>query len=940
MKKIYLALIGTLITISGMAQMLKNSDVKFLDESKNIFKVRTVNDQGADKIVASLNDILELSAKDNFQLIKESEDKLRIKHYRYQQFHDGVKVNGSQLILHRNPQNELLIGSKLVRGIEASSSYLISRDEAFQKALDYFNATEYYWEIPAMEALLKELKDDPNASYYPIGELVYAEEKSSQNGSSYTLNWKFDISGKGEKQREIIFVNASNGIISFVHNGIHTDASEGTAITRYHGERAIISDSTGVDDQDFILYDDTRGNGGIHTLNMMESFDAFESAAEFTDADNYWDNDNEALDEVAGDVHWGMEMTYDYYFDVHGRDSYNDNGVVINGYVHVGENWSNASWNGVALSFGDANNAPFTHISVIGHEFTHAVTSATANLEYQNESGALNESFSDVLGTSVWWFADEENANWLLYANQFVLRSLENPNAYGDPDTYQGTNWATGSGDNGGVHTNSGVHNYWFYLLSAGGSGVNDIGNAYEVEGIGIDKAAAIAYRNLSEHLTPTSGYHAARTLSILSAEEIYGPCSNEVLQVIRAWYAVGLGSGSFFFDGELDVVEVESGCFLTDSESLEIFFIYNEIIGCDNILVEGDTIRVAYTDNGGDEISEEFILDENMENWDEMDLSITLDLSEHRQHEIELFFYINNLSFVLANTPSNMVITNPITLEHDDSVGFEDLSLSADSFYVSMGANTDAEITSAADNTGSKGFRMTGNDMDIELIDWPNTEEENFTLNPEYLSEICFCVDASNWDEAQLLFDMKQLHSAYWNEYFGEDQEEFSSSMRLMVNGVQIGEQYHPTSYDDDPYLTHIIDLNDYAGTEFNICFQTKAFLNNSEDPVVGSTGDNTYLDNIRFIDPTVGIEEYSSIDFVIYPNPNSGVFTIEIGDNTTDYRISIIDGLGREVFGKEGDKQNSNKIDIDFSNFNKGIYIVRVQNENSVNAKKIVIQ
>lgn len=940
MRKIYLAFISGFFAISTFGQTSSNLEVRYLDASKNIFKITSISFDQPDQIVASLNKQLGLSDSDSFELISSSEDQLRTKHYRYQQYHNGIKVNGSQLLLHIDSAGKILVGSKLVRGIESTQQNALSEDEALLKALDYFDADYYYWEKPEMEAHIKEAKDDPEATYYPNGELVYAEKKSSQNGSKYSLNWKFEINGQGEKHREFVFVNASSGAISFVHNGIHTDAANGTAITRYHGEREIITDSTGPDWQNFILYDETRGNGGIHTYNMQSLDFDIANSTEFTDEDNFWDNDNTDMDEVAGDVHWGLEMTYDYYFNMHDRNSYNNSGVVINAYVHVGDNWSNASWNGTAMLYGDANNNPFTHITVAGHEFTHAVTGATANLVYQDESGALNESFSDIFGTAIWFYADEENAEWKIYANTNVLRSMENPNAYNDPDTYFGINWVTGDQDNGGVHTNSGVQNHWYYLLSEGGSGVNDNGKSYEVEGLGIEKASAIAYRNLAEHLTPTSGYEAARTLSIISAEELYGPCSEEVLQVIKAWYAVGLGSSPFFFDGEVEIEHPESGCNLSDSESLDMFFVYNEIIGCDNILVEGDTIQVAYTDNGGDAIITNIILDEDMQDWDELDLSIAIDLSAPGQHSIELSFFMNGNEFTMANVPASLELTNATVLEHDDNVGFEDVSLSPDSFYVSVGEHAEAEITSSADNTGTKGFRLTGYDAIVELIDWPTNEEENFTLNPEYNSEICFCVDATNWDEAQLVFDMKQLHSEFWNEYFGEDQAEFSSSMRIMVNGTQIGDQYHPTTYDDDPYLTHSVNLNEYAGTGFSVCFQSKNFLSNPDDPVIGSTGDNTYLDNIRFIDPTVGIDELSAVDFSVYPNPTDGVINVIVGDTPYDYSISIVDALGRQHYKTNSTDARSNSYEINLTNLVRGVYIIRIQSDNDILTKKVILQ
>jgi hypothetical protein len=120
---------------------------------------------------------------------------------------------------------------------------------------------------------------------------------------------------------------------------------------------------------------------------------------------------------------------------------------------------------------------------------------------------------------------------------------MANPNLKNDPDTYLGTHWITSKTDNFGVHTNSGVQNFWFYLLSVGGSGTNDNSNAYSVTGLGMSKAVQIAYRNLSVYLTPTSNYAMARQFAIQSARDLYGNCSNEVTQTTAAWYAVGVGT-------------------------------------------------------------------------------------------------------------------------------------------------------------------------------------------------------------------------------------------------------------------------------------------------------------------------------------------------------------------------------------------------------------
>jgi PKD repeat protein len=182
-------------------------------------------------------------------------------------------------------------------------------------------------------------------------------------------------------------------------------------------------------------------------------------------------------------------------------------------------------------------------VDIAAHEITHGLTEFNAGLIYQDESGALNEGYSDIFGTAIEFYAKPSSANWTMGEDLgSPFRSLQNPNAHGDPDTYFGTNWYTGTGDNGGVHTNSQVIGYWYYLLTVGGSGTNDIGNAFNVTGIGMDAASQISFRTLCTYLPVDATYEDARFFSVLSAIDIYGPCTPEVAAVTNAMYAVGLG--------------------------------------------------------------------------------------------------------------------------------------------------------------------------------------------------------------------------------------------------------------------------------------------------------------------------------------------------------------------------------------------------------------
>ena len=153
-----------------------------------------------------------------------------------------------------------------------------------------------------------------------------------------------------------------------------------------------------------------------------------------------------------------------------------------------------------------------------------------------------------------------------IYKDIGSIRSLLNPKARFDPDTYLGEYWfnTINSHDNGGVHTNSGVQNHWFYLLSEGGSGENDDGISFQVTGIGLDDASAIAYRNLVHYLLPDSRYVDAATYSIQATEDLFGEDSQQALSVMSAWEAVGIYMDSRLMTSDT-LLQFESD--LNDSE-------------------------------------------------------------------------------------------------------------------------------------------------------------------------------------------------------------------------------------------------------------------------------------------------------------------------------------------------------------------------------------
>lgn len=527
----------------------------------------------------------QLGLKDNqsFAKIKTESDQEGFVHEKFQLYEQGIKVEFANYTLHsKNGKLESMNGEFYnIKSVAATPK--LSAQEAFNKAVAHTGATKYLWDSP----------EDAKAMGYekPKGELVFLPDMETQGtertSDKVNLAYKFDIYAAYPLSRGDLYIDAITGKVLFYnatikHLGEHShgnsksvkmtsekgnsdlkmDIVAANAATRYSGNQTI--QTTLLSESSYILLDGTRGNG-IQTYNSART--ATYPTTNFTDADNNWtaaEYNNTNKDNGALDAHWGAEMTYDYWSAVHGRNSYDNAGAKIKSYVHYNliaagyGNNNNAFWNGSVMTYGDGSGAGgfdiLTAMDVAGHEIGHAICTYTANLAYQKESGAMNEAFSDIWGACIEYRAAPTKSTWLIgediekRSNHSALRSMSNPKSEGQPDTYGGTYWInqnctpTRNNDYCGVHTNSGVLNHWFYILSAGKSGTNDIGNAYNVTGITIDKAAKIAYRLESVYLTPNSTFANARTSGIQSAIDLYGAGSPEVIATTNAFYAVGVG--------------------------------------------------------------------------------------------------------------------------------------------------------------------------------------------------------------------------------------------------------------------------------------------------------------------------------------------------------------------------------------------------------------
>ncbi|GAB3637195.1 M4 family metallopeptidase [Hymenobacter arcticus] len=507
---------------------------------------------------------LALGANDQLRPARTETDQLGFSHQKFEQYYKGVKVEHATYTAHaRGGQIESLSGDFEKVG-ELSVTPTLSADAALGRALAAVGARKYMWQDAREETGLKTLTQDASASYKPTGELVLVRDaRQSAETGPLVLAWKFNIYAQLPVSRAYVYVDARTGEVVLRDAIIkHATGATATFATAYSGTRSLATETaTG----GYHLREYTRGLG-IETYNCKKG-NSYTAATDFTDADNNWTSaeyNNANYDNVAGDAHFGAQATYDYWKGVHARNSYDNAGAKIKSYVHFddvpgGAGYENAYWDGTEMTYGDGATTfkPLTALDVCGHEIGHAVCEKTANLTYANESGAMNEGLSDIWGASVEKYTCDNlgitKSTWDIGEDIMkqggALRSMSNPNLYGQPALYKGKYWAattsspSNANDQGGVHTNSGVLNYWYYLISVGKSGTNEVGSAYSVAALGLSAAAKITFRMESVYMTASSTYAQARTYSIQAATDLYGAGSTQVQAVTNAWYAVGVGA-------------------------------------------------------------------------------------------------------------------------------------------------------------------------------------------------------------------------------------------------------------------------------------------------------------------------------------------------------------------------------------------------------------
>lgn len=462
--------------------------------------------------------------KKNLKQKETEKDSLGMTHVRFSQTINGVPVEGAEVVVHYSENDELVsVNGSHFPGVE-------------EEAID---TTPSESVMKAVQAAKKAVEAPEQLEYDPVSELV-VYPFDGENHLAYKVNVNF----LGEKPGNwFVFVNANSGEVIDQYNAImHADdihQSVGTGVLGDQRKIHTTKENQSGQGTVFSLSDESHeGLEGIYTFDANDGEIMTHHSASWKD---------EYL-RPGVDAHYNSEQVYEYFHDEHDRNSLDDNGMAIISYVHYGDNYNNAFWNGRQMTYGDGDGLFMVPLSagldVAAHEMTHGVISNSANLQYRFQSGALNESFADIFGTLVdaddWEVGEDIMGPDAKEDGRVSLRSLSDPSKY--PVNADYVPYGNGEGkypshmdefydlprslDNGGVHINSSITNHAAYLIG---------------EEIGKEKLGQIFYRTLTVYLTPTSNFSDARKAAIQSAVDLYGEGSAEAAATADGFDSVGI---------------------------------------------------------------------------------------------------------------------------------------------------------------------------------------------------------------------------------------------------------------------------------------------------------------------------------------------------------------------------------------------------------------
>lgn len=915
----------------------------------------------------------QLDDKSTFINYQSHTDRMGVVHKKYQQYYNGIKVEYGTMILHYKEGNVMSINGELYnpKGLNISSQ--LSPKIGLNKAMAHISADNYLWDNEQASEKLNYKK--------PSGELVVFPVINN-NKIELKLAYKYDIYATAPVSRGLIYIDAINGDFLFndaiikhyksissagvsntyslnldtkTNNGFMT-FTPGTADTRYSGNRIIEtrSETNGT----FTLNDDVRD---IHTYNAENAATNSDSylftTVDFVDNDNVWtsaEHNNAAKDNAALDAHWGAMNVYDFW-QMLGRDSYDNAGSEIRSYVHLGTNYFNAFWDGSVMSYGDGSPNPLTSIDVVGHEIAHAVTTTTANLIYARESGGMNEGFSDIFGAAIEFFAKgtgtdmNPNAETWAIGEDFgtTFRSMSDPKSKGDPDTYNGINYidastsceptyGPGGNDGCGVHTNSGVLNHWFYILVVGKTGTNDAGDTYNVTGIGMTKAQEIAYLTLRDYLSPNSTFIDARNGAIEVAVNLYGSNSIERQATQDAFYAVNVGEAFIPYDTDLNLVEFSELVDITCGEDIipkikvRNSGIANPINAIQvNYSIDGE-VQTPFNWNGTLNIGEETeisipaISKSTIKSYDLVVETIVSGDQDNSNNILTSAFRVNrsDATPTEVNTFENFLFDYWLTYNEGGGSNLWVIGNPNKATLNSVTSGTNAYVTgTTSDYSNNTKAYLISPCYDLTALNNPLLKfnmafklQENFDL-----IYVEYSTDLINW---------KLLGSATDANWYNSDRKFESAEISSDCQNCP-GAQWTGSSSVFREYSHDLSEFSSFDKINFRFVFHSNE----------SGTDEGVIIDDFVIEEDELSMDDFYSPILSIYPNPSSDKFTLSLKDANKDIGIEIYDIAGKIIFSKENISIQNSRYDLDLSNYSKGLYFARIKIEENLVVKKLLL-
>ena len=454
------------------------------------------------------------------EVVKTRTDNRGWKHVRMQQKYKSLRVEGKTYIVHINPEQEVrMVNGDFLPQIQVNTTPSIDSSVAIANARS-------------------DLNTQSNLVMSPHAELIIYQF----NNQTY-LAWKTVLASEQPLGEFVYYINASNGEIINTYNNLQHAMDRRT-------------------------YD--AGNGTSLPGSLRRS-----------------EGDGPTGDVILDGAHDNAGMVYQFYFNQYGRDSYDDGGATIVSTVHYDNNYNNAFWSPLRqqMVYGDGDGSTFGPFSealdVVAHELTHAVTERESDLVYQYQSGALNESLSDIFAALV------DADDWMIGEDIYTpgipgdaLRYMDNPPMGNQPDHMD--DYLNTSSDNGGVHTNSGIPNKAAFLMADGGTH-----HGITVTAMGREAMGRVFYAANLYYLQSNDGFIEARQATIDAVRSEFPGDVQKENTVQAAWNAVGVA--------DLTISVDPSAISMGQGESTSLLAIVNN----QGTPVAGATVIFASADNG-----------------------------------------------------------------------------------------------------------------------------------------------------------------------------------------------------------------------------------------------------------------------------------------------------------------------------------------------------